>query len=116
MHSIVSTKEGLPTWSPLSTLLANFFIFATYWTKLNWKIRENFKYKYYGIYVDDILLIYNTSLDRSSEILKEFNPLLPELRKNILNFLLSSDIRSEGSIAIIKIFDDDFSFYITPRI
>ena len=34
--------------------------------------------------------------------------------------LLSSDIRSEGSIAIVKIFDFDFlsifSFYITPRV
>ena len=35
-------------------------------------------------------------------------------------FLLSSDIRSEGSIAIGKIFDfdffEDFSFYITPTV
>ena len=36
------------------------------------------------------------------------------------NFLLSSDIRSQGSIAIVKIFDFDFfydfSFYITPTV
>ena len=35
-------------------------------------------------------------------------------------FLLSSDVRSEGSIAIVKIFDFDFfydfSFYITPTV
>ena len=31
-------------------------------------------------------------------------------------FLLSSDIRSEGSIAIVKKLDLDFLFYITPTV
>ena len=79
-------------WSPLSPpIISEIFLQHLELQNIK-KIIQQFNITFYGRYVDNILIIYN-SLDNSNKITEYFNNLHPKLEvilerenKNILNF------------------------------
>ena len=71
-------RDGLPMGSPLSSLLSEIFLQHLENQYIE-NIKKQFNIIYYGRYVDDILIIYNTNYDNSTNVLNKFN----ELHQNI---------------------------------
>jgi hypothetical protein len=92
-NNIVIQEDGLAMGAPTSGLIAEFFLQHLEKTHIP-KLSKKHKLAGYYRYVDDILIIYNTSQSNITDILQDFNNIHPNMlftaeheEKQQLNFL-----------------------------
>ena len=100
--------DGLPMGSPLSSLISEIFL-QFIENQFIAQLKQDYNILFYGRYVDDILIIFDSNYDNANNILHAFNQIHPKLK-----FTVESETNNEINYLdlTIKKFNNNFQYSI----